>query len=499
MVRIYSYYTKSLNLQFDYNRLVLKRNAQGWSTATPPAKKPADQPRAAAATSSGKSSSSTAPAVQSTGPIAPPPQPTPTGPTSSTPRVSSRQPVKKVDSVVSIRNEVDTIISDRYETICDESYYDHDTDIYEDEVEDDMQNGHDENNLTHPQPNVTGALGKCISILKQVLPDQDIDAMLNDPNAVPILPPKPNPTPQTPQHEEEGTEEEQEGEDGDEVVEEEADDQDVDEIFDTNIESLFSDKWSEELVPKHLTAPVSDILAQKLKKWVTSPPSKDELNQTFKACLIPKNCEALMPVNIDNFLYQKIPAAVRVADKKLTSTATYFRRSLGRLMPMWADLCESEIVENLTGDPQPPLRTRHGDVPMAKVLDGLVDVIKLLSYGLSLINVRRRHGMRPYIDQKFHPLLAASNPISTTLLGDNLENKVSDISKLNSMLRRQSQSMLRVRRPFFSQRSRGHPARGYFTPSPGTTRRPTRGRYQTRGNPRYNRRFTRRSRPGRAR
>ena len=103
-------------------------------------------------------------------------------------------------------------------------------------------------------------------------------------------------------------------------------------------------------------------------------------------------------------------------------------------MPMWADFCESEIVENLTGDPQPPLRTRHGDVPMANVLDGIVDVIKLLSYGLSLINVRRRHGMRPYIDQKFHPLLASSNPISTTLLGDNLENRVSDISKLNSVL-----------------------------------------------------------------
>ena len=37
-----------------------------------------------------------------------------------------------------------------------------------------------------------------------------------------------------------------------------------------------------------------------------------------------------MPVNIDNFLYQKIPAAVRVADKKLTSTATYFQTSLGK-------------------------------------------------------------------------------------------------------------------------------------------------------------------------
>ena len=491
---------------------MLKRNAQGWSTATPPPKKPAEQPRAAATTSGGKASNSAAPTVQSTGPNAPPPTPTPSGPASSTPRTSTRQPMKKVDSVISIRNEVDTIINDRYESIRDESYYDHDTEVYD---EDNVENDNVDDNLTPPSasprqgPNVTFALGKCISILKQVLPDQDIDAMLNNPNAVPVLPPKTNPvqptSPQAPPDEDEGSEDVQpEGDEGEEVEgdmpEEEADDPDVDEIFDTNIESLFSDKsWSEELIPKHLTAPVSDILAKKLKKWVTTPPSKDELNQIFKTCLIPKNCEALMPVNIDNFLYQKIPAAVRVADKKLTSTATYFRRSLGRLMPIWADLCESEIVENLTGDPQPPLRTRHGDVPMAKVLDGLVDVIKLLSYGLSLINVRRRHGMRPYIDYKFHPLLAASNPISTTLLGDNLENKVSDISKLNSMLRRQSQSMLRVRRPFFSQRSRGHPARGYFTSSPGTSRRPTRGRYQTRGNPRYNRRFTRRSRPGRAR
>ena len=481
---------------------MLKRNAQGWSAAAPPTKKPADQPRAAVP--SGKASSSAAPTVQSTGPNAPPPTPIPTGPTSSTPRVSSRQPVKKVDSVVSIRNEVDTIISDRYESVRDESYYDHDTEVYEDDVEN-GHNGHDESNLTPPPTsprhnhNVTETLGKCISILKHVLPDQDIDAMLNDPNAVPILPPKPNPTPQTPQNGGEGTEEEQEGEDVDEVAEEEADDPDVDEIFDTNIESLFSDKWSEELVPKHLTAPVSDVLAKKLKNWIATPPSKEELNQTFKSCLIPKNCEAIMPVNIDNFLYQKIPAAVRVADKKLTSTGTYFRRALGRLMPTWADFCESEIVENLTGDPQPPLRTRHGDVPMSNVLDGIVDVIKLLSFGLSLINVRRRHGMRPYIDQKFHPLLAASNPISKTLLGDNLENRVSDISKLNSVLRRQSQSMLRVRRPFFSQRSRGHPARGYFTSSAGNYRRPTRGRYQTRGYFRNNRRFTRRSRPGRAR
>ena len=186
--------------------------------------------------------------------------PTPTGPTSSTPRVSTRQPVKKVDSVVSIRNEVDTIISDRYESIRDESYYEHDTEVYD---EDNMGNDNVDDNLTPPPtsprhgPSVTVALDRCISILKHVLPDQDIDAMLNDPNAVPVIPPKTNPiqptSPQTPHDEEEGTEEaQQEENEGEDIegtmAEEEADDQDVDEIFDTNIESLFSDKWSEELV-----------------------------------------------------------------------------------------------------------------------------------------------------------------------------------------------------------------------------------------------------------
>ena len=62
--------------------------------------------------------------------------------------------------------------------------------------------------------------------------------------------------------------------------------------------------------------------------------------------------------------------------------------------------------------------------------------LKLLSATHVNLLVRRKVALCPYLDRRFHYLTRESNPVSTLLLGGDLEQKIADLTKVSDVAKK---------------------------------------------------------------
>ena len=60
----------------------------------------------------------------------------------------------------------------------------------------------------------------------------------------------------------------------------------------------------------------------------------------------------------------------------------------------------------------------------------LASSLRMLCCGHGVVLSKRKQFLRPFVDQKFHNLLKPTNPVSTELLGPDLEQKIADSTKI---------------------------------------------------------------------
>ena len=99
----------------------------------------------------------------------------------------------------------------------------------------------------------------------------------------------------------------------------------------TTMEDILNREY-EVSVPTMTLPPVSEKLARNLMKWLREAPSRDKTKEFFAQCLIPENVEGLLPVKINEIVYQKLPFKAKVNDQRLRGINTYFARGLGPLI-----------------------------------------------------------------------------------------------------------------------------------------------------------------------
>ena len=61
------------------------------------------------------------------------------------------------------------------------------------------------------------------------------------------------------------------------------------------------------------------------------------------------------------------------------------------------------------------------------------DSIRLLTSAHSNIFISRKVSLHPYLDKKFHYLTKDSNPVTSLLLGGDLEQKITEMSKVSDV------------------------------------------------------------------
>ena len=69
--------------------------------------------------------------------------------------------------------------------------------------------------------------------------------------------------------------------------------------------------------------------------------------------------------------------------------------------------------------------------------------LKLLATGHGIVLQKRRDQLKGVLDPKFHSLLKPSNPVTSELLGDNVDQKIAESTKLSEAAQK-----LHLKRPF---------------------------------------------------
>ena len=60
----------------------------------------------------------------------------------------------------------------------------------------------------------------------------------------------------------------------------------------------------------------------------------------------------------------------------------------------------------------------------------LSSALRMFCCGHGVVLSKRKHFLRPFIDQKFHNLLKPTNPVTSELLGPDLEQKITESAKI---------------------------------------------------------------------
>ena len=263
---------------------------------------------------------------------------------------------------------------------------------------------------------------------------------------------------------------------------------------DSTVDEILNREYGGKL-PRPTLPPVSTKLASTVTSWLRVTPTSEKIKQMFQETLFPANIEGLEPVKINAMLYQSLPFRAKVADQHLRGINTYFTRGVGPLVTILDQLISLE--SRLTPD---KVDSQVKIVDRKLVVDDLtIDVgflrklldssLKLLCAGNSVVLLKRRLGMKGFLDHQYHHLLKASNPITSELLGPNLDQKISEQNKISEVAKKlHLKRHGRGNQPRFScsdaHRGRFHRGRGHADNRSPHYHSPS----KKRGNPRDSRR-----------
>ena len=137
---------------------------------------------------------------------------------------------------------------------------------------------------------------------------------------------------------------------------------------------------------------------------------------------LPENVEGLLPVWINELLYQCLPSRFHFPDQKLRGQNTFFTRGLGPLISLLDRIlkiqvalrnCRNDEVRK-TGD-----NIQIGDdvLDLTEVHSWLDSSVRLLCAENGTTLQRRKHQLCSFLAPQYHYLLKPTNVVTTELLG----------------------------------------------------------------------------------
>ena len=168
---------------------------------------------------------------------------------------------------------------------------------------------------------------------------------------------------------------------------------------------------------------------------------QDKIKEMFKQCMLPSNVEGLHPLKLNSIVYEKLKGSFRVNDQHLPGLNTFLAQGLGLLASVWDKILKWETA--MCNKTKVNVSRSLGVLPLENLSLNLTDMkrqldraIKLLATAHCVIHDRKRVQLCPFFDTKFHYLLKPGNPITSELLGDNVDQKVAEASKISEAAQR---------------------------------------------------------------
>ena len=142
---------------------------------------------------------------------------------------------------------------------------------------------------------------------------------------------------------------------------------------------------------------------------------------------------------------------------------------MGPLVSIFNELCNVEAVAKSATNKSVVKLDEEGKLILDSVTVDFVNMRRFLGKSLRLLSaahsnllLKRKLSLRPYIDHKFHHLTKESNPVTTLLLGEDLEQKISEVTKVLEVAKRLTFTRtprgrhFRGRRPYYRQPYNNH-------------------------------------------
>ena len=165
-------------------------------------------------------------------------------------------------------------------------------------------------------------------------------------------------------------------------------------------------------------------------------PPGDKVKEMFKQCMLTSNVGGLRPIKINQIVYKKLKGSFRVNDQQLHGINTFLARGLGR--PHWINTGQDFEIGDSSQQQNIQISGLLAVLQFDNICSDFTEMrrqldqsIKLLSTAHCIILDRRRSQLRSFFDPKFHYLFKASNPITSELLGDNVDLKVAEATKIS--------------------------------------------------------------------
>lgn len=161
-------------------------------------------------------------------------------------------------------------------------------------------------------------------------------------------------------------------------------------------------------------------LSDKLSKFINEASSrKTEVTSVLEKFPVPSNCEQLLPPQVNPEFWNSLGSMVKTRD-------LYFQKTQGQL---------SHTITAVAKLAQELCHPRHS-VDVTKCREVTSDALSLLCHVYFHISVSRRQAIKPYLSKKYGSLCTAEFPTTSSLFGDNIRDRVSEIDNIARISKR---------------------------------------------------------------
>ena len=190
--------------------------------------------------------------------------------------------------------------------------------------------------------------------------------------------------------------------------------------------------------PDPSTNPILDSLVPQLKKWFHGYVAPSEIKCLQEKVERPVNATCLKPIKINAELYYAISSDGIHKDKPLSYIGQVLAKGSQPLVSLWSALVTADVkVKDAKGTKEDTiLEILDGcTINISQMHDQLALALMIIGNANVQIAQMRRDNFKPYVHYDYHELLRHSNPLGDNIFGDNLKEKIGNISKIKQVTR----------------------------------------------------------------
>lgn len=185
----------------------------------------------------------------------------------------------------------------------------------------------------------------------------------------------------------------------------------------------------------------------------------------------PSNFESLQPTMVNHVFWSNLQLKTKREDIKLQKLQLLNIKSMIILSRLFDEVIASKM----------PLGK-------ATIVSALSDALAFIGSGNKVLNFFRRELIKPELKTEYQALCSTTVPVTTELFGDNVSQKVTDISEANKVSKRCLDPFNAHRQGTRPYRGRGRSSRGAQSCFQPYDRQPFLGRGQTQYRPPHHKR-----------